>query len=153
QAALIASKRTLSDLGFSEVTGALAARCRTEVGRGRAASLEFLASADEVRQSLRKIEEARALADGSPMPLDPLPDVRPAVRRAGKGAALQPAELIQISQVLLSFVRLRESLEETRSTAPLLGAIAERLPVLEPLAARLDRSFERSGEISDRASP
>ena len=153
QAALIASTRTLADLGFSEVTRALAARCRTEVGRGRAAALPFLQTGDEVRQSLRRIEEARGLADGSPMPLDALPDLRPAVQRAGKGAALQPAELIQVSQVLFSFVRLRQALEEAGNTAPLLGAIAQRLPVLEALATRLDRSFEPSGEISDRASP
>src|SRR5262249_738370 len=45
------------------------------------------------------------------------------------------------------------AVEEAGNTAALLGAIAQRLPVLEALATRLDRSFERSGEISDRASP
>ncbi len=150
---MIASARTLSDLGFSEVTRALAARCRTELGRSRAASLDFLQTTEEVSASLRRIEEARGLADSSPLPLDWIPDVRPAVRRAGKGAALQPAELIQISHILFSLVRLRESLESMRSAVPLLSAIAERLPVLDTLASRLDRSFEPSGEISDRASP
>ncbi len=150
---MIASARTLSDLGFSEVTRALAARCRTEVGRSRAASLDFLQTIEEVSASLRRIEEARGLADSAPLPLDWIPDVRPAVRRAGKGAALQPAELIQISHILFGIVRLRESLENVRSGVPLLSAIAERLPVLDTLASRLDRSFEPSGEISDRASP
>jgi DNA mismatch repair protein MutS2 len=150
---LIASARTLSDLGFSEVTRALAARCRTEVGRSRAASLDFLETTEEVSASLRRIEEARGLAESAPLPLDWIPDVRPAVRRAGKGAALQPAELIQISHILFAMVRLRESLENVRSGVPLLSAIAERLPVLDTLASRLDRSFEPSGEISDRASP
>jgi DNA mismatch repair protein MutS2 len=150
---LIASARTLSDLGFSEVTRALAARCRTEIGRTRAASLDFLQTAEEVGASLRRIEEARGIADSSPLPLDWIPDVRPAVRRAGKGAALQPAELIQISHILFSFARIRESLETLRSGTPLLSEIAQRMPLLETLASRLDRSFEPSGEISDRASP
>jgi DNA mismatch repair protein MutS2 len=150
---LIASARTLSDLGFSEVTRALAARCRTEVGRSRAASLDFLQTTEEITASLRRIEEARGLADSAPLPLDWIPDARPAVRRAGKGASLQPAELIQISHILFGFVRLRESVEGVKSRVPLLSAIAERLPVLDTLANRLDRSFEPSGEISDRASP
>ena len=79
---MIASTRTLADLGFSEVTRALGARCRSEVGRSRATALEFLETADEVKQSLRKIEEAQALAEGSPMPLEALPDLRPGVQRA-----------------------------------------------------------------------
>src|SRR5262249_35061564 len=35
---------------------------------------------------------------------------------------------------------------------PLLGAIAQRLPELERLAARIDRCFEPTGEVADRAS-
>src|SRR5215510_3384555 len=55
--------------------------------------------------------------------------------------------------MLFAFIRLKEALESRFERAPLLGAIAQKLPELERLAARIDRCFEPTGEIADRASP
>ncbi len=148
------TERTLADLGFPEIRRALNARARTAMGRENALALAFLEDVDAVRAHLRRIEEARRLIEErAPLPLDGLGDIRPALERAGKGGSLEPKDLVQIAQQLFSFIRIRESLHEQSESLPLLFAIAARMPNLEALAARVDRCFEASGEISDRASP
>lgn len=144
---------TLASLGFEEIRAALAGRCRTEVGAQRAASRPLLGSRDEVLAALGLFEEARQLRE-EPMalPIGGLVDVRGALERAGKGAILEPRELMAICQSLFAFERAHEILLDRQARLPGLGALGQRLPVLSRLATRLDRSFEASGEVSDRAS-
>src|SRR5260370_26677890 len=129
-------------------------RCHTEPGKNRGLSLRFLNSEDEVRASLSRTEEARWLAkEEFSFPLGGVVDARAWLERAAKGAALEPRELILIAQLLFSFERVREALEDRADQVPGLAAIGARLPSLEPLAARIDRCFEPTGEISDSPGP
>ncbi|MGQ0506140.1 MAG: endonuclease MutS2, partial [Myxococcaceae bacterium] len=147
------AQRTLDDLGFAEITAALAQRCRSEMGRRRALARPFLANAEEVLESLARVEDARRLQEQQySLPLGSLPDVRGPVERAAKGGLLEPKELLDIAQMLLAFIRTREALEERENLAPRPAMIGRRLPPLEALARRVDGLFESSGEISDRAS-
>jgi len=145
----------LADLGFAEIARAVGSRCQSEPGKQRAMALGFLDGPDAVTRSLARIEEARALLtdDDFSLPLGGISDLVPPVERAAKGAALEPRELIAISQMLFAFIRIKEALESRFEQAPQLGAIAQALPELEQLASRIDRCFEPTGEISDRASP
>ncbi len=151
---MIASDKTLRDLGFEAILQALAQRCRTEVGRARALVRPFLDSAEEVGAALALVSEARALSEQQvSLPLSNVVDVRIACDRATKGGMLEPRELLAVSQNLLASERIREALEEREHLAPGLAVIARRLPLLVPLASRIEGSFEPSGELSDRASP
>ncbi len=148
------SHRTLSDLGFPDILEALAARCRTVAGQERARARPLLSSVEEVGQALGLVDEARQLhAEPLSLPLSGVGDIRNAVERAAKGAVLEPSELIAITHELFSFERTRDTLIERERTLATMAAIARRLPELDRLATRLDRSFEPGGEISDRASP
>jgi DNA mismatch repair protein MutS2 len=148
------SSRTLQDLAYADVLGALAARCRTDVGRERALLRPFLEGPDNVRAALARIEEARALLrQAEPLPLDGVADVRGNVERAAKGALLDPAELHAFARTLFAFLRTREVLLPRAGEFPALAALAQSLPALEPLAARLEVSFEADGTLSERASP
>jgi DNA mismatch repair protein MutS2 len=148
------SSRTLHDLAYPDVLAALSARCRTDVGRERAGSRPFLDGPDDVRAALGCVEEARALrAEGEALPLEAVTDVRGSVERAAKGAMLEPAELHACARVLFAFLRTRELLLLRQEELPALSAIAQALPALEPLAARLDNCFEADGTLSERASP
>jgi DNA mismatch repair protein MutS2 len=147
------SPRTLASLGFEEIRAAIAGRCRTEVGRARGSARGFLDSRDAVQVSLGLVDEARALrAEPLSLPFAGLTDIRVSLDRASKGGLLEPRELISICQSLFAFERANEVLTARAEKLPGLSTIARRLPVLERLATRLDRSFEASGEISDRAS-
>jgi DNA mismatch repair protein MutS2 len=145
--------QTLSSLGFDEVRAAIAQRCRTDVGRARAAVRPFLLDHEEVMQALRLVEEARALKNEPlSLPLAGVADARAPVDRAARGAMLEPPELVAICRTLFAFERTAEVLHERREKVPGLAAVGQRVPTLSRLATLLDRSFENSGEISDRAS-
>lgn len=147
------SDRTLASLGFDDIRVALAGRCRTEVGQERARARGFLQSRDEIQASLTLSEEARALkAEPITLPITGIVDVRTSIDRASKSGMLEPRELINVCQVLFSFERTHELLVDRKDRLPGLAVLGRRLPVLSKLATRLDRSFEASGEISDRAS-
>ena len=148
------STRTLQDLAYADILTALGARCRTDVGRGRALARPFLDGPDSVRAAMARVEEARALlAESEALPLDGVADVRSHVERASKGALLDPSELHACARTLFAFLRTREALTPRATDFPLLAAIAQSLPALEPLAARLEMSFEADGTLSERASP
>lgn len=146
--------RTLEDLGYSDILRALAQRCRTEVGRERALARPFLDSHEQVADALTRVEEARRLLQEQvSLPLGGLEDIRGAIGRAEKRAILEPRELLFTAQTLFAFERTREVFDEREAALPRLTSIAHRLPLLEPLARRVDRCFEPDGTISDRASP
>jgi DNA mismatch repair protein MutS2 len=148
------SERTLSALGFDQVRAAVAGRTRTEMGRTRAAARGFLPSADEVLASYRLVGEARALkAEPLSLPIGGLSDVRPLIDRAGRGGLLEPKELIAVTHVLFAFEKALETLRARKERLPTMLAIASAMPELEKLATRLERSFDSSGDLSDRASP
>lgn len=147
------SNRTLTALGFDDVRAAIGARCRTEVGRARGLARPFLEGVPEVLASLEQVEEARALKqEPLSLPVGGLVDLRPSLDRASKGGMLEPRELMAICQALFAFERTYDVLQERREKVPHLAALGRRMPLLGRLATRLDRSFEASGEISDRAS-
>lgn len=147
------SARTLASLGFDEIRSALAARCRTEMGKERALARPFLDSREEVLAALSLVDEARTLrSEPMSIPVGGVADLRNAVDRASKGGMLEPKDLIAVCQALFAFERANELLHERAERLPGLAALGRRLPVLTKLATRLDRSFEASGEISDRAS-
>lgn len=145
--------RTLTALGFDDVRAAIGARCRTEVGRERGLARPFLDGVAEVLASLERVDEARALKqEPLSLPLSGLVDLRPSLERASKGGMLEPRELMAICAALFAFERCYEVLQERRERLPNLASLGRRMPLLGRLATRLDRSFEASGEISDRAS-
>jgi len=148
------SPRTLEDLAFPEVLAALGQRCRTAAGRSRALVRSFLDDASAIRESLARLDEARALLQAQvSLPLGGVADIRGSVERAEKSGLLEPHELTGCTQTLFAFSRTREVLQQRSGMAPRLAFVGQRLPDLEKLAVRIDRCFEADGEISERASP
>ncbi len=147
------SEQTLNALGFQQVRAALGQRCRTELGRERALNRGFLDDGEAVKNSLALIEEARGLKNEPlSLPIAGVPDVRAPVERASRGAMLEPQQLMGVTQALFAFERSVELMYDRRERFARIYGICRRMPVLSKLATRLDRSFEASGEISDRAS-
>ncbi len=149
------AQRTLEDLGYAEVLRALAQRCHTQPGRERALARPFLDSEQDVADALTLVGEARTLIQQEQfaLSLGGLADLRDAINRASKGGMLEPRDLINAAQLLFAFARTREALEEREDKAPAMAAISRRLPMMEGMANRIDRSFEPDGTLSDRASP
>lgn len=148
------TERTLAALGFDQIRTALADRCRTEMGKARALARGFFGEAEEVRASFRLISEARLLKhEPLSLPIGGLTDIRTNVDRAHRGALLEPKELIAVTHVLFAFERAVDTLRSRKDRLPTMMSIGSAMPELERVATRLERSFDASGEISDRASP
>jgi DNA mismatch repair protein MutS2 len=153
ECAVDVSEQTKAVLGFEDIRHAVADRCQTEMGKARAQVRPFLESAPEIEASLANVEEVRRLLDEPlSLPLSDLSDVRKSLFDATKGAMLEPQALMAICRCLFAFEHTRELLDARQARFPRLCAMAQDLPLLHTLASRLDRSFEASGEISDRAS-
>lgn len=147
-------QRTIASLGYGAIRDALAERCRTPMGAMRARARPFLADREAISAALSLVEEARTLhTEPLRLPLAQVPDIRPLIDRALKGALLEPRELLDITQALFAFERTGATLEERAAKLPAMAALGRELPDLDKLATRLERSIEPNGELSDRASP
>lgn len=132
----------------------LASEARTEMGREQALTAGPLTEPTEVQSALELTAEARrALAQEGPPPLDGVPDVRPALQRAGaEGAALDGPDLLLFVPLLDSAPRLAAYGRAVRPVASTVAALAEALPRLPDLRDRLRRSLDDDGALTDRAS-
>jgi DNA mismatch repair protein MutS2 len=145
---------SMAHLGWPEVVGAIARRCRLPAGRSRAEHLQFFATAGDVREALLRVEEARALAEARlTLPLGMSGAAEEHVDRAAKGGVLEPLALRDCASLLRAASRTRDFLQAREAQSPRLWAIATQLSGDEQLADRIERAIEPSGAISDRASP
>ncbi|BDG07217.1 endonuclease MutS2 [Anaeromyxobacter paludicola] len=146
--------RTLAELGWPELTAALAARCRLPAGARRAAALPFQPDAAAAREALLRVEEARALGEERfALPLGSVGAVEEALDRAARGGVLEPAALLLVAALERAAVRTRATLAPRAAARPRLWALAEGLSERAGLADAIERAVDPSGAISDRASP
>ncbi len=147
-------EKTRADLEWDRLLGALASRCLGPMGRALALALPFSSSREETRRLLGEAEEAsRLFADGEPLPVLELPDVRDAIARARVGGVLSPIELRALGRTLETARTLRRFLSTRRAQAPRLHSALTTDPTLDALADELLSSFDADGTLSDRASP
>jgi DNA mismatch repair protein MutS2 len=146
--------RTETELGWPEILGALAGRCRLPAGRRRALALPFLADAAEAREGLTRVGEARRLSESAlALPLGGVGEVEVHLERAAKGGVLDPLALRECAALQRAAVRTREALLSRAAEVPRLASIAEPLSATAALADAVERAVEPSGAISERASP
>ncbi|MBI5069829.1 MAG: Smr/MutS family protein [Deltaproteobacteria bacterium] len=146
--------RTLTELGWPELCEALAARCRLPAGQRAARTLPFLDGAAEVREELRRVEEARRLSElGVAIPLAGAGAAEEQLGRAARGGVLDPLALREVAGLVRAAVRSRAFLVGRAAEGPLLAALAEPLSDDDRLADDIEGAIEPSGAISDRASP
>ena len=147
--------RTLADLEWQKILDALAGRSKTDLGRTRCLARSFLDEPEDVRESLARIEEVRALAveQRLSIPVWGVRDIRGPVDRASKGGMLEPAELVACAAVLEAMGRVKDFVEEKKDRLPRAHKIASRMTDFAKVTRRIERAFEPSGELSDRASP
>lgn len=148
-----ATDATLRNLGWQEIASALARRTDTERGRELALAIDFLDARDAIEARLDEIEEARILTRKAlSIPLGGAEDVRRIVRRASKGAILEPFELQACARLLRAASRVRSFFATHESEVPRLAGMAEELVDARHLAERIETSFEPSGRLRDDAS-
>jgi DNA mismatch repair protein MutS2 len=137
------------------VRGLLAHEALTEMGRERATEAEPLTDATEVQAAIEMTRQARlALSAAGALPLEALPDIRPALTRChADGSVLDGLELVQIVPVLDASPKLRAYGRAARETSPDVTAVTDVLPRFPELVDRLRNSLDEAGVVTDDASP
>ena len=118
-------------------------------------ALELVPSYDrtEVGQRQAETTEARRFLErGFNIDLSEAKDLRQALQRAALGGVLSGVELRELLDTL-KVVREARGVVLRQRDMPVLGAIAEGLPVLRGLEGEIDAAIGRSGEVLDIASP
>ncbi|MFH1143737.1 MAG: Smr/MutS family protein [Candidatus Eisenbacteria bacterium] len=150
-------QHALESLEFLRIRDLLVERAASVRGRERAAALRPIEDLEGVRETLATVGEAWALVFSEPTwPRLAVTDLRPALARAAvAGALLEPPELLAIAR-LLSVAREAQRFFATPAALaarPRLARFAAQLFVERAFEERVERTFEPSGEMSDRASP
>jgi len=145
---------TLQQLDWPWLVEQIRKRLRTIPARQGCADLLWVPTRDAAVQTLREVEEARALlAAGHSFPLGDPPDIRPLQPRIDKGAILGPAELLDIASWMDTVEALRKFLVIRRQQAPLLYRYAETAPSFSHLIYDIRSCVDEKGEVRDEASP
>lgn len=152
-----AFRDTLADLEWHRVLEAVAVRCRGPM-RARLSNepntLPLASDPGTARAWLSELEEAlRARREGEPLPLEGLPDVRPALARVVKLGVLDGPSLWALGRTLTAARTLRRFLALRKASLPRLYARCALDPGLDTLEEEIAACIEPGGTIADSASP
>jgi DNA mismatch repair protein MutS2 len=146
-------QRHLNTLEFPQILARLARHVSFSAGKALALALTPSPVLVEVRQRLQETREARHLLDAhGGLSLGGARDVRQLAHNAGRGALLQPADLLDISSTLRVGRRAQRMLGRLQGQVPLLADIAARVEPCEGLADEIGRCINDQGEVVDHAS-
>jgi DNA mismatch repair protein MutS2 len=146
-------KRHLNTLDFPQILTRLSRHVSFSAGRDLVLSLEPSAVLVEVQQRLQETREARHLLEAHDgLSLGGAHDVRQLAHQAGRGALLQPTDLLDISSTLRVGRRVQRMLGRLHGQVPLLADIAARVESCEGLADEIGRCINDQGEVVDHAS-
>lgn len=150
-------EQVLAKLEFPEILERLAQQCRFNVAAERARELGPSGDVATVRYLLEVTAEAVDLLTEFPdVTIGGARDVRDIVERAAKGVRLQPADLMQVLDMIAAARNLRRAflrLPEVESRFPHLSDFAEHLIELPDLETDISRAIGPRGDVLDTASP
>ena len=146
--------RYLNTLEFFKITAQLAEHTSFSAGRELALALRPSDDLSEVRRLMRETTEAKSLLSNRvDVSVGGAHDVRPLMRRAQLEHMLQPVELLDIRNTLISARSMRLLLGRLEGEYPLLGGIAGGIDYLPQLIDEIGRCLDDDGRVMDSASP
>jgi DNA mismatch repair protein MutS2 len=153
-AELRVSPRSLKDLGFDDVIGALRGLCKTPFGRDAISDDIFTADCAELRARLHAAMEGKAAAMRLVSPdFGGLREVRHILEASGKGVVLAALDIVDVARTIDALGRLKDVIEAQGDDAPTLVALADLFADERRFSRRVLRSFDDSGVLVDDASP
>lgn len=147
--------KALHTLEYDKIIRRLTEACATSLGKERAQQLRPTRDLREAARLLRETDEAvRASALKGAAPFGGIVDVRPQLSRAKLGGMLQPADLIDIAQLITGIRKLKRYVATVAEEAqvPLLEDLCEPLTDCKPLETEIRRCIDEQGDVLDSAS-
>jgi DNA mismatch repair protein MutS2 len=145
--------RHLHTLEFDKVRDALVRHCSFAVSESLAAALAPSTDEALVRRAQDGTSEARRLLEVRPNSgLRGARDIRPHLRRAGMGAPLQPAELIDVASTIAASRSIKALLVRQELHTPTLARVARNIVDLDDLEDSIRLAIDDEGQVLDTAS-
>ena len=146
-------ERTLRVLEYEQVKQLLLRHASSSLGKERVAAMLPHTRPQQVAALQEETDQARLLVEAErSLSLGGIRDVRAQVRRAAKGAVLEPSDLLDIAGTYHAARRLRAFLAARADQYPVLGMKAERLATFQEIEDEIHRALDEKGEVLDRAS-
>lgn len=147
-------EKTLKRLEYNKVLEQLASFAGSPLGRERALALRPVDDPAVITRWQDEASEGRKLLRLEPTAeMGGWKDIRNQLQRAGRGAVLEPEEVIAVADTLTAGRVLKNFLHERQETYPLLNEHAFFITPLPDLEKRIKKAILPGGEIADNASP
>src|SRR4051794_19036037 len=144
---------TLDILEFDKLRALIAARAATSLGKSGAARLEPSIDPAEIHDRVSLTTEmVEALRAGLKPSFGGLRDIRPLVRRAQVGGALEAEELAETGETLRAIGDLDRWLNRIGDQFPRLGSLRRGVGEFSGLVAAIDGCLDSRAKVLDTAS-
>lgn len=141
-------------LGFSQILLRLDELLISEPGRDRLGNIRAARSLEWLQAELDRVMELHAaLRFDDPVPLEPMPDVRDALRRAApEDSYLDAAQLFEVSEFLRTSRLLASYFSRRGAAYPRLKEATASIGVFESVEREISAAVEPDGRVKDDAS-
>lgn len=150
-------QKTETVLEWARILALVAGHARSTLGAERCHTLALETDLASAQLRLQETSEVVALRAGDdPFPSLPMPDMREAVGRALKAAALDPHELRDISTVIGLGLDVVRYLGKHQHALPAIAGLAADLSEVhraQPVKAAIDRAVDPDAQIRESATP
>jgi DNA mismatch repair protein MutS2 len=147
-------EKSTKTLELPKILERLANLCAFSASKELALGLTPSTSRDEVARRLRRTSEAKELTSVKTNAcVGGARDVRLLAEQASKGAILQPNDLLDIRQTLISGRSLKRLIARTAHQYPLLAEIVAQIEPSDALIDAIAQTIDENGEVRDDASP
>ena len=146
-----AESKTLADLEWGQIEGAVADRCRGPLRD--ALSLQLADSFEETERALAEAREAWTLLDrDDPLPLDGICEIGTSLQHLEREGVLDGGAFKDIRMTLRASAALRRFLGQRKDSVPYLHRACAIDPTLDGLEEEVGMSIGDDGSILDSAS-
>lgn len=145
-------KDSFKVLEYGRILRKLQEKAGTTLGKELALGLQPVNDVDEVRDRLRQTAEAVLVSAVASPPLGGIKDIRELLKKVGLGAALEPAELLDVLTTMYAMRGIKKFFKELELEAPTLKSWAHNLEILGQLERNLENVVDEHGTLRDDAS-
>ncbi len=148
------SAATAEALELPSLLAVIAQLAASDLGRERVLGLRPFADEADLRAWRGRFEEAsRLVGDRSLVPSFDVPLLQLLDRLVHGRPPVEGIDLVRLADLGKATRTAVQRIREAVPPCPGLGQLAAGLPDLEPLLRRIDRTFDRRGEVREDASP
>ncbi|MBE6075141.1 MAG: endonuclease MutS2 [Selenomonas ruminantium] len=139
-------------LEYEKITAMLEERAGSALGKEKARLLFPSSDIAEIAEWQQETDEAVQVYAMTAPPLGGIRDIRPLLKKAGKGAVLDLAEMQEVMSTLYAMRNVKYFFRDLEAEVPLLKEWARSLEILGQLERNLGNTIDEHGNMREDAS-